>query len=231
MKYNTINEYFSKIYCINLDRRPERYNQCIQEFRKINANVERASGIDGNTIQKPNLKINPYALGLILTHKNLIENAISKQYDNILFLEDDVLFIDNFNKIFNEKIEYLPKDWDILYLGGNHILQSGKFTLITGDKNFNVTQNNYKTLNNELCKTTITYTTHAIAINSKFYHNVIDLINQNNELPIDNIYVKSQQDGTCNAYTFLPSIVLQRAGYSDIENQYVDYTNMIACNF
>lgn len=228
-KYKTINDYFSTIYCINLDRRPERYTQSIEEFKKINADVQRVSGIDGNIVNPPS-GINPAAFGLVLTHLNLIEKAITYKYDSILIFEDDVIFINNFNEIFNERIKLLPENWDLLYIGGNHILHVNGFDLITGDKNFKVTKENYKTLNYELSKSPCTYCTHAIAISSRIYDRILNKIKQSPTSPIDNIYYQIQMEG-CNAYTFLPSLVLQRAGYSDIENQYVDYTNVLACNF
>ena len=43
----TLNDFFEKIYCINLNRRMDRYKECVEEFKKINANVERFSAIDG----------------------------------------------------------------------------------------------------------------------------------------------------------------------------------------
>jgi len=229
MKYNTINDYFSKIYCINLDRRPERYAQSVEEFKKIDANVQRVSGIDGNTADPP-IGIGTGAFGLVLTHVNLIKEAVKYKYNNILIFEDDVIFVNNFNEIFNEKIKFLPEDWDLLYVGGNHILYVNGFDLITGDKNFKVTKENYKTLNYELSRSPCTYCTHAIAISSRIYDRMLNKIKQSPTSPIDNIYYQAQMEG-CNAYTFLPSLALQRAGYSDIENQYIDYANMRSCSF
>jgi hypothetical protein len=114
-------------------------------------------------------------------------------------------------------------------LGGNNLFETGNFNLITGDKNFKVTKENYKTLKHELCKTTWTQTTHAVAINSKFYNILIDSIRKNMTQPIDLQYCVLQQAGY-NAYTFLPSLALQRPSFSDIENVYVDY-NKTQCNF
>ena len=225
----TLNEYFSKIYCINLDSRPDRYNECLREFKKLNIDVQRVSGINGKLYFRPGLNLSAGAYGLLLTNIRIIEDAIMNEHKNILVLEDDVKFIDIFYKIFNEKITLLPNDWDLLYLGGNNVFHQGKFNLITGDKNFKVTKENYKTLNHELCKTTWTQTTHAVAINSKFYDILMDSIRKNMTQPIDLQYCILQQAGY-NAYTFLPSLALQRPSFSDIENVYVDY-NKTQCNF
>ena len=219
----TLNEYFSKIYCINLDSRPDRYNECLAEFKKLNINVQRVSGINGKPYFRPGLNLSAGAYGLLLTNIRIIEDAIMNEYKNILVLEDDAEFDDNFYEIFNEKITSLPSDWDLLYLGGNNIFQRGNFNLITGDRNFTITKENYKTLKHELCKTTWTQTTHAVAINSKFYDILMNSIRKNMTQPIDLQYCILQQTGY-NVYTFLPSLVLQKPSFSDIENLFMDYS-------
>jgi len=227
MKYKNLNEYFSKLYVINLNRRQDRYEEVKVEFNKINAKVERVEAVDGKTL--PPTKMKPGNRGLIATNIRILEDAIKNEYDNILIFEDDAVFIDNFNELFNEKIAALPEDWDILYLGGNHILHVPGFELITGDKDFKVTKENYKTLNHELCKTPCTYCTHAIALNSKIYERVLNAL-KNGSQPIDNLYYQLQGDG-CNSYTFLPSLATQKASFSDIENFYLDYNKNSQVNF
>lgn len=228
MKYEILNDYFTKLYFINLERRPDRHQQCLNEFRKIKANAERVIGIDGKKLFTSLMK--PGAYGLLLTHVNIFRNAITNNYDSIAIFEDDVTFVDNFNDIFNERMKSLPEDWDLLYIGGNHILHVPGFKLITGDKDFKVTKENYKTLNYELCKTPCTYCAHALAIRSTIYQRILDTIKQRPTQPIDNIYYALQQEG-CNAYTFLPSLATQRASFSDIEGYNVNYGSMPFVNF
>jgi len=36
----TLNEFFSKIYCINLDKRVDRYEESLIEFKKIISNFD-----------------------------------------------------------------------------------------------------------------------------------------------------------------------------------------------
>lgn len=228
----TLNDHFTKLFVINLDRRRDRYNKVVTEFKKINARVDRISGIDGKVL--PNSKkLTPRdgaCLGLTTTHYNIIKEAKSKGYENILTFEDDVTFVNDFNRIFNEKIEFLPDDWDLLYLGGNHILGIDGFNLITGDKDFKVNKENYKTLNYELSTTPNTWCAHAVAINSKFYDQVLTQIEKSPVDCIDVAFYHLQQGG-CNTYTFLPSLATQGASFSDIENANVDYDKMPQVNF
>lgn len=229
----TLNDYFTKIYVLNLDRRPDRYQECQIEFNKIDVNVERIPAIDGKEIPDTwGLDSRTKACFAVTSvHRHLIKEAASNKYDNILIFEDDVVFADNFNEIFNERIKFLPEDWDLLYIGGNHIFHVNGFELITGDKNFKVTKENYKTLNYELSKSPCTYTTHALAINSRFYNRTVDKMKQFPTSPgTDNLYYQLQMEG-CNAYTFLPSLAKQRAGFSDVEDNYVDYDSMPQVSF
>ena len=221
----TLNDYFSKIYYINLDSRPDRYNECLLEFRKMNINVERVSGIDGSKLYMgSDIKRTSGAHGLLLTHIKILEDAILNNYKNILILEDDVKFLDIFYEKFNEKIIYLPDDWDLLCLGGINAFEVGGFKSMTGDKDFIPTMENFKTLDYELCRTHWTQTTHAIAINSKFYNALLNKYRENKINAIDSIICFLQREGN-NAYTFLPSIAIQRPSFSNIENNFVDYSN------
>ena len=217
----TLNDHFSKIYCINMDSRPDRYELALEEFKKLNIDVERVSGIDGKIFPNGEFRGKSGAYGLLLTHIEILKESILNNYDSILILEDDVTFVDNFYDKFDKKISFLPDDWDLFYIGGNNIFSKGKFNLVTGDKNFIPTINNYRTLDHEICKTTWTQCVHALVINSKIFK---DLINELNKkiFPIDLIHCNLQQNG-CNAYTFLPSLALQRPGFSDIEDIFVDY--------
>ena len=147
---------------------------------------------------------------------------MANNYDNFVIFEDDVTFIDGFHEKFNNKIDYLLEDWDMFYIGGNNVFSRGQFNLITGDKDFVITLDSYKSLDYELCKTTWTQCAHALAINSRFYDTLMAEINNNSRTPIDIIYSKLQQKG-CNTYAFLPSLALQRASFSNIENTFVDY--------
>ena len=224
-----LNDFFDNIYCLNLDFRTDRYEECLLEFNKIGITVERFSAIDGKTVSNPNPRVSVGLYGLYLTHINMLKDAIEKKYNNILLLEDDVKFIDNFNEHFNEKIKYLPEDWDLFYLGGNHIFYQGMFTLITGDKSIAPNIDNYRSLNHELCKTTWTQCAHAVGINGKYFNELLNQIIAHPSVPIDILYSMLQKNN--NTYTFLPSIVIQRESFSNIENKVVNYSDDIGNSF
>lgn len=118
---------WNKIYIINLKRRTDRKLKMIEKLKIANLNnYEFIEGIDGNNtkikeefneLKKDNLtKIVTHGhYGCLLSHIKVLELAKKNNYDNVLIIEDDVFFIDDFiNKINNLK---LPK-FDIVYLGG-----------------------------------------------------------------------------------------------------------------
>jgi GR25 family glycosyltransferase involved in LPS biosynthesis len=221
----SLNEYFNNIYLINLDKRPDKLQESLYELQKINTTAERISAIDGSLTFKKGMNLTAGAYGLMLTHIQILEDAIKNNYSSILLLEDDVMFVDGFMEKFESKINFLPNDWDMFYLGGNNIFELGTFIPVTGDLNVIINKHNYKQLNHELVKTTHTQTTHAVAINNKFLKTLFDYINNNSTLPVDNHQFLLQKMGY-NAYVIMPSIALQRPTFSDIERRYVDYSNM-----
>jgi GR25 family glycosyltransferase involved in LPS biosynthesis len=196
-----INDFFDNIYCVNLDTRTDRWGNAIQEFEKHKLSVERFPAIVGNPtgIQYNMLDGN---VGCALSHYNVIKDANDKKYESILVLEDDVIFSDNLQEQFNDMIQYIPSNWDMIYFGGNH---------------------NHATLNminTYVAKIENTYTTHAYAIRSSVYQSVIDLFPKL-EFEVDVMYASLQKQFNC--YVFRPHLAWQQDGYSDIMKQHTNY--------
>lgn len=120
MDFNT---YFDKIYCINLDRRPDRWETVKEKFDKLNIKVERFSACDGNDLPPEVLQtyqgINKYEVACMISHYNVIKDAKQNNYTRILILEDDVMFAQNFMDKFFASAQKLPDDYKIWYLGAS----------------------------------------------------------------------------------------------------------------
>jgi hypothetical protein len=110
------------------------------------------------------------------------QDAIKKNYKNILVLEDDVQFTDDFNEYLENVMEELPKDYDILYLG---YFEKSCFT----PKN-----NNF----NYLYKPDFLYGTHAMIISNKGLKKLLKIITKVND-HIDSII--SYNKDKLNIYT------------------------------
>jgi hypothetical protein len=102
IKYNInntksiLNTFTDKIYCINLERRPDRLEHITKEFNELNFNYKIFNAIDG---QKLSIKDNSLKRGMIgatRSHVGVIKDAIKNKYEKIVVFEDDIIFCDNF---------------------------------------------------------------------------------------------------------------------------------------
>jgi GR25 family glycosyltransferase involved in LPS biosynthesis len=200
-----LKKYFDQIYCINLDRRKDRWEETVVELKKwdLLESVNRYSAIDGNVIKNNTYPINNGELGLLETHIKLIRNAKEKKYKNILLIEDDIEFTEDITNI-DFYFDKLPSDWEMLWFGGNHNKHMG---------------NKIDLINEQIIKCKNTYATHCIGINENIYEELLNLLTKRSK-PVDVYYSDIQNTHKC--YSFNPSIALQRPSFSDIQNKVQD---------
>lgn len=197
-----IQKYFDEAVCINLDRRPDRWSLAQQEFKKVGLDpVKRISAIDGKDIG-PIGSINAGANGCRMSHLKILGYAMKKSLNSILVFEDDVEFADDFNKKFNELEDQIP-EFDILYLGSNPASGS----------NEPISKNIHKVHGK--------FSTHAMIINKSIFNTTFDFC-ISNYIQIDVAYAILQKN--IKAYTIYPNLAYQRNDFSDVEDQYVDYS-------
>jgi GR25 family glycosyltransferase involved in LPS biosynthesis len=103
-----LNELFPLIYCINLDKREDRYEQAKKELDKVEIKFERFSAIEDK---------NPI-VGCWKSHIDILEQALSLQ-ENVFIFEDDVQFIENSSSIEKSLKDLVYRVWTMFYLGGN----------------------------------------------------------------------------------------------------------------
>lgn len=200
-------KYFDNIYCINLNKRTDRWQESLLEFAKIGIKnkVERFSAIEHN------IGIS----GCTRSHYELIKLAKCRGEKNILIFEDDVefvrldiwgLFDKSINQLTNQNLNY-----ELFYFGGN-----------IKDKNAVLK------VNDNLLKLECIKTTHCYAINSSIFDIIIDYYkkvdwgNKENwmhynidRLNIDWFYYnKIQPRG--KTYGIYPGVCQQRLSYSDL---------------
>lgn len=208
----TLNDYFDKIYCVNLDRRVDRWDECEKEFKKHDLNVERFSAVDGTTVEIVNSPLNDGQTGCALSHLEIIKICKSKEYSNCLILEDDIQFDEELNNKLPNIMEQVPDDWDMLYFGGNHVGNnphaSGSLTKV------NQTQN--------IFRTTHCFTTHSYAVKNKVYDKIISSFDGSE--PIDICISKIQS--SINCYIIRPHLAWQRPSYSDVAEIFTHYIGL-----
>lgn len=121
-----VNSYFDRVVVINLDRRTDRMDQLGPQLDKLGIKYDRHSAVDGKE-----LGISPVVAGT-MSHVQVLKESIDKK---VLILEDDALFVDDFNEKFDEVIQTLPKTMDIFYLGALLPKSTGKVESI-GNKHW-----------------------------------------------------------------------------------------------
>lgn len=121
-----LNDFVDKIYCINLERRQDRWEEISKEFERLELDVEKFNAIDGSALDRKDLTIVHEELkgdqirgaqGAIKSHRAILKDAIDNNYDKIAVFEDDLIFCQDFVGRFNYYAAFVPPDWDIMYLG------------------------------------------------------------------------------------------------------------------
>jgi GR25 family glycosyltransferase involved in LPS biosynthesis len=125
----TLNNFFDKIFYINLDKDIERNQNLLSQFKKFNiTNFERISGVEFQEIPDKmywrNFNLNAlnekYILGSMgcrASHKKIMDISMERGYNKILIFEDDIFFTEDPNEILNKNLHQLDS-WDMLYFGG-----------------------------------------------------------------------------------------------------------------
>jgi glycosyl transferase family 25 len=108
-------DFFERIFCINLDRRPERWQQAYEEFSRagIEARVERFPGIEDSNPRR----------GCALSHQACIKEAQRSGCSSVLIFEDDVVWREWSSvseATLTRAVTELKRDqsWQLFYLGG-----------------------------------------------------------------------------------------------------------------
>ena len=122
-----LHDMFERVYVINLPRRKERWEAFCQKvpadwpFRK----PERYIAIDGGLASPPDWwKDGGGAWGCYKAHLRILEDCLSNEINSVLILEDDAVCVDSFAEKVKSFWKHLPEDWEMVYLGGQHIQEN-----------------------------------------------------------------------------------------------------------
>lgn len=129
-----MDQFFDKIYYINLDEDSERNESILTQFKQFNiTNYARCPGvkIDYKTVDPAlyrnfiqdgpggwNEKYINGSLGCRQAQLNIIDHAKRNGYKRILILEDDCIFMIDPNELLSGNINYISDYYDFLYFGG-----------------------------------------------------------------------------------------------------------------
>ena len=183
---------FTKVLYINLDRRTDRNQHMLNQFKKLNwidnnKLIERISAVDGKNLKIDTLNnlittkasreandlsqrtfipgsiMTKGAVGCALSHRDAYLNILNGTHQYVLILEDDVYIDENFNKKLNTYLNKIS-DYDILYLGYHHII-------------------NFVNINDIICKpTNIVYGLFGYIVNKRIAQILLDMFPINNQI-------------------------------------------------
>ncbi|MBQ9873803.1 MAG: hypothetical protein IJM30_05020 [Thermoguttaceae bacterium] len=120
-------EILKRAFCISLFRRRDRAEGFAKRYFEATGNYARfVRGYDGTRLPVPEgWKSTPGAFGCALAHVAAWARAISDSDatddDPLTFFEDDAVFCDDFLAKLDRVAAIVPDDWDLLYLGGEHL--------------------------------------------------------------------------------------------------------------
>ncbi len=178
MKSLDINNFFDRVYYINMWKDYDRNLHILDQFKKFNiTNYEKVEGVEVKDIPNISLYRNfikrdecyiQGALGCRAAHLNIIKDAIAKGYEKICIFEDDVEFRVDPNILIHHNFLSI-ENFDLLYFGG---LQEQVF-------------------NNQIVQT------HAMGINSRIFQDILYMAEASG-MEIDNFYAKIIQQMSKN---------------------------------
>lgn len=209
---NNMFDFFDKIYCINLQKRTDRWQACEAVFNELGITDKvvrfEASDFSNDTSI---IEIHRGRCGCAQSHINIIKDAVLNSYKNILIFEDDVKIhasVESIQQTMKDCFNELPSDWEIFYPSANPPTH----------------WESIKDYSQNLCSVIAAFTTHSIAINSNIFEHLIERFysygDVNNlihkAVAVDNFYIES----ACSrgkAYLAKKLLFTQRNNYSDID--------------
>lgn len=206
-----LNRFFEKVYCINLQRRPDRKNKMKKLFEKMKLDVKFWRAVDGskdakvkNLVHsiKPKYPMNEGMIGCYLSHLNVYKDADKKGYERFLVLEDDLLIHKELDKVLNNLLK-VKEDWSLLYL-------------CTPDWNWRNNKNNVVEGQPYYRGKRIDGTC-GYAINRKVVKEIIHLFEEPIEMPCDTRLHKIHEEREC--YVLYPQPFIADVRDSDLRGK------------
>ena len=190
---------------INLRQRPDRDILCKDQLRQLGITEPKRFNA---------FKTKSGIIGCGMSHLSVIQDAKSNKFPYILVCEDDVVFKNHSEML--QKIDNLKnEDWDVLLLGGNMFAP------------YSIHSEDAYRIHRCFCAT-------AYIVRSSYYDTLIscwqpalqELVKTGNrDYSLDMIWFKLQERDKW--LLIRPLQVYQRPDTSNIENRFVDYTNIM----
>lgn len=201
-------ENISNVFYINLEARVDRKQHVEEQLSKIGLHSTRFNAI----------KLKDGAVGCSMSHLKCLEMAKRNNWDHIMIVEDDILFLNP--ELFKNQLNKFLKNhnnFDVVLIGGNNMPP-------------------YQKMDDSCVKVCRCQTTTGYIVQRHYYDTLINNIREgvrklmNNpalhiQYAIDKYWFKLQEKD--NWYLITPLTVTQREDYSDIEKRHTNYTRVM----
>jgi len=117
-------DYFERIRVLNLPYKQERRERLTKHLEELGMGegVGWVRAYSGDKITPPAWwNAGNGAWGCLLSHANLIAEALADDVESLLLMEDDVVFRTNTAEMLDVFMKQVPSDWGQIYLGGQHL--------------------------------------------------------------------------------------------------------------
>ena len=188
-----LNKITPAIFVKNLRRRTDRLEHMKDQMSKIGTRYEVYDVADHRGTLKSAMWWNAQ------NQLQIIRYAKEARLPSVLVLDDDCVFVDDFNSKLAELWPHVPENWDIVSFGEIF----GRFAPVYPG----------------IVKTDKSWGGHASLIRDTMYDKLLESIT-GATWSDEEINIKLKR--LINYYVFSPYLITQAPGYSDLKNQHVD---------
>lgn len=224
-----LNNYFDKIYLLNLIKRKDRRDKIIPKLNILNINVDVFNAIDSSIIEdifdryKSSTKQfrfkNKNYFACALSHINIIKNAYDNGYEKILIIEDDILIRKTINSDIVDYMTQIPTDWDMIHFA---------YIPLSDDMmqwNYNLNSNNFVSKN--VFKSNMLCSLMGYAINRNMMTCILNKYQNNFDKELDIFFMLDvMKNNNFNCYGITPQLFIGYNDYSDNTNIFEDSIEM-----
>jgi GR25 family glycosyltransferase involved in LPS biosynthesis len=228
-------------YLINLDRRPDRWNEFLAKSRSLELPISRFSAVDGHEISKSELRLPPAVAACWMSHQAVAEEFLDSGAEYCLVLEDDIDLNHKSIARLKNLWEKSLQDIDLLQIGfcvshdrlSNRIRHSTQYRLVGLLYRFGLLRFTYfrrilrfiygyefcslKQINQPVAAMTFELGTHAYIMSSKFAHAML-AFNYPVYLPADLAMMELTKTHEYNVFRLNRSLINQSDSPSSISN-------------
>jgi len=221
------------VYYINLEHRDDRLKHVQEQMTAL--------GLGDVSTRFNAIKMKNGAIGCSMSHLKLLEMAVEKKLPHILIVEDDILFLDvdlfktQFKKTMQElerEMEESKESWDVVLFSGNNIGNYRKLVVNNGN-NQSKKNENVVAIQVSLCQTTTGYLVNGpyIPVLAQNVREGVEKLmsepTNKNDYAIDRYWFHLQMRELSRWFLIMPVCVIQKEGYSDIEERYTNYAQVL----